>query len=51
MGMEYIMNRGEERFIQGIGWGNLRERNNLEDRGVDGNIILRWNCSKWYVGA
>jgi hypothetical protein len=51
MGMACIMNGGEERFIQGIGWGNLRERDHLEDRGVDGNIILRWIFRKWYVGA
>ena len=23
-------------------WGNLRERNELEDPGVNGRIILRW---------
>jgi hypothetical protein len=32
-------------------WGNLRERNQLEDPGVDGRIILRWNFRKWNVGA
>jgi len=25
-----------------IWWGNLREREHLEDPGVDGRIILRW---------
>jgi hypothetical protein len=29
-------------YIQGFwGWGNLRERDNLEDTGVDGGIIVR----------
>jgi hypothetical protein len=28
---------------------NLRERNHLEDRGVDGRIKLRWICRKWDV--
>jgi len=23
-------------------WGNLREKDHLEDSGVDGRIILRW---------
>jgi hypothetical protein len=26
----------------GFWWGNLRERDHLEDLGVDGRIILRW---------
>jgi hypothetical protein len=40
---------GEERCIQGW-WGNLRERDYLEDTGVDGRIILRWIFREW-VGA
>ena len=35
----------------GIGWGNLRERDDLEDLGVDGRIILRWIFRKWDVGV
>jgi len=33
---------GEERRIRGFGGGNLRERNQLGDPGVDGRIILKW---------
>jgi len=35
----------------GFWWGNLRERDHLEDLGIDGRIILRWIFGKWYVGA
>jgi hypothetical protein len=31
--------------------GQLKERNHLEDPGVDRMIILRWIIRKWDVGA
>ena len=33
-----------------VWWGNLRERDHLEDPGIDGRIILRWIFRKWDVG-
>jgi len=33
---------GEERYIQGFGGGNLREKDHLEGLGIDGNMILIW---------
>jgi hypothetical protein len=30
--------------------GNLRERDHLEDPGVDGRIIFRWIFRKWELG-
>ena len=35
----------------GFWWGNLRERNDLGDPGVDGRIILTWIFRKWDVEA
>ena len=35
----------------GFWWGNLRERDHMEDPGVEGRIILRWIFRKWGVSA
>jgi hypothetical protein len=35
----------------GFRWGNLSERDHLEDIGVDGRITLRWIFRQWDVGA
>jgi hypothetical protein len=36
-----ILSSLTKRWIQGFGGGNLRERDHLEDPGIDGRIILR----------
>ena len=35
----------------GFWWGNLKEREHLEDTGIEGRIILRWIIRKWVVGG
>jgi len=35
----------------GFWCGNLRERDHLEDPGLDGRIVLRWISRYWGVGS
>jgi hypothetical protein len=41
---------GERRGIYRVWWGNLRERDQLEDPHIDGRITLRLIFKKWDVG-
>jgi hypothetical protein len=38
--------RGE--LLIGFRWGDLREKDHLEDPDVDDIVILRWIFRKWY---
>jgi hypothetical protein len=41
----------EREVYTGFWWRNLREREHLENPGVDGKIIFRWIFRKCDVGA
>ena len=47
----HVARMGERRGVYRIWWGNIRERDHLEDPGVDGRITLRWILRKWDVGV
>jgi hypothetical protein len=49
MGGAYGTNGEKGEVYAGFWWGNLRERDHLEDPGVDGRIIVRWIFRKWDV--
>jgi len=46
--MWHILGRGK--VLTGFRWGNLRERDYLNDVGIDGKIILKLMFKKWDGG-
>jgi hypothetical protein len=38
---------GTAEVYTGFWWGNLRERDRLDDPGIEGRIILSWIFRKW----
>jgi hypothetical protein len=49
MGVAYSAYGGRGGTYTGFWWGKVRERDHLEDPGVDGRIILRRIFRKWDV--
>jgi hypothetical protein len=45
------MGRKIKMLLKLLRWGNLRERNQLDDPGVNGRLILSWIFRKWDVWA
>jgi hypothetical protein len=44
---EHVARMGKREMHTGFWWGDLMEGDHLEDRGVDGTIILKWIFKKW----
>jgi hypothetical protein len=49
--VEHVTRIGRGEVYAEFWWGNLRERDHLEDPDVDGWIILIWIFVDWSVGA
>ena len=47
----HVARMGTGETYTGFSWGNLRERDHLEDPSVDGRIVLRCIIKNWDVGA
>jgi hypothetical protein len=46
-GVGHVAHMGRGKVHIGFWWGDLMERDHLEDRGIDGRIILRGIFRKW----
>ena len=47
----HVARMGEGRGVYSVLGGNLKERDHLEDPGVNGRIILSWIFRKWNMGG
>jgi len=47
----HVARMGRREAYVGFWWGNLRERDHLENPGVERKIILRWTFRKWDMGV
>ena len=47
----HVASMGKSRGVYKVWWGNLRERDHLEDPSVDGRIKLRLILRKWIGGG
>jgi hypothetical protein len=43
----HVVRWGRGKVYIGFWWGNIRERDNLKDLGIDGRIILKCILKKW----
>ena len=47
----HVARLGRGEACTGFLWGNVKERDQLGDSGVDERVILRWVFRKWDVGV
>ena len=47
----HVARMGESRGVYRVVGGKPEGKNHLENRGLDGKIILRWIFRKWDMGA
>jgi len=47
----HVADLGEMRGVYRVLRGNLKERDHLEDPGLDGRITLRWLFRNWDIGV
>jgi hypothetical protein len=46
--VRHVAHTGERRHAYRIWWGNLREKDHMEDPGIDGKIMFRkWDGATW----
>jgi hypothetical protein len=48
---KHVARMAKSRVVYRFMWGNLMEKDHLEDPDLGGTIILRWIFMKWNVGA
>jgi hypothetical protein len=46
----HVLRTVEKRGASRFWWGDLREKDHLEEPGVGGRLILRWLFIKWTGG-
>jgi hypothetical protein len=47
----HVAHLGRGEVHTGFWWGNLWERDQLEDLGIDGRSVLKWIFNKWGRGG
>jgi hypothetical protein len=49
-GVDHVASMGTGNVHTGFWWGNLMDRDRLQDKGIDGRIIIKWGFQKYDGG-